>query len=186
MGRNVLNQPLPRDHPSREPRPTLAWGLWSSGGHRVISEWPKHAAKPAVSAVPAHLHLPHCPPVVEGTSVGGGGEGTSIPEASSHTGHTLPTAALRRHLHAIPLLHKRVREGGSLACGHTAHPRHLRGLTLSLAGSDDPAPTHALQGRTVPPLCPYQSEGRTNWVQNNQDPDRLPEGKLYCPWGLSP
>lgn len=168
----MLDQPFPRDHPPWEPCPTLAWGLWSSGG--CTYEWPKHTATPGVSAAPAPISTWH--PVLHSQRESQGGregvEGTGIPEASAQTGHTLPTATPRRQLHAVPLLHKRLREGWCLACGHTAHRRRLRGLTLSLAGSDVPAPTRSLQGHAVPPLCPHQSEVRTNWVQNNRDPDR--------------
>lgn len=46
--------------------------------------------------------------------------------------------------------------------------------------------THAFQGSPGPPPCPCQSEGRTNRVQNNQDPDESPEGSSYCPWNPSP
>lgn len=188
IARDVLGQALPKDQPLWDPCPTLAWGLWSSGGGRgCTDERPKHTAKPGVSAPPALSLLPCCPPLIKGISAReGGGEGTGILEHHTHRAHSAhrhSTKATPRH-RCLP---QETQRGLLSACGHTAHQRHRQGLALRRPGSNVPTPPPALRGSTVPPVCPHQSEGRTNSVQNNRDPDKWPEGKLNSPWGgLSP
>lgn len=159
IGRDVLGQALPEDQPLWDPCPTLAWGLWSSGG---VSRRAAQAHSQARSVCTTSPLLPCCPPLIKGISAReGGGEGTGILEHHTHRAHSAhrhSTKATPRHC----CLPQETQRGLASACGHTAHQRHRQGLALRRPGSNVPTPPPALRGSTVPPVCPHQSEGRTN------------------------
>ena len=144
--------------------------------------WPEHPAKLGTSAPPAPSTPATQSCIHKGQLISGGRRR----QASLEQAHGPGALFLRPPYEGNPMLSLSSVRGPERVSALLEVTQLIRGTggdPSSVCLAVMPLP---FQGSPGPPPRPCQSEGRTNRVQNNQDPDKSPEGSSYCPWNPSP
>lgn len=157
------------------PAPHWHGGLRSSGG--CTYERPKHTA-PSPPAILSSIHRRH---LREG---GGVWWGQAFPKPPHRLDILCPQPPYEGTSILSPSCTRDSERAGALPVATQLPEGPCRRCALSPAGSDVPAPTHAVQDHAVPPLCPHQSQaGHTGSRTTGTQPARKQTG---LPLGSQP